>query len=265
MVIMEAVDSFASVADRIAAARRTAIAIGPVKDLLASPTLADAYAIQALNTRRRRAAGGQTVGRKIGLTSAAVQRQLGVDAPDSGWLWSDTAFRDGASVALAGLIAPRVEVEIAFVLGIDITETDAELDRIAAAVAWVTPAMEIVDSAIADWNITLIDTVADNASGWGFVLGGPERRLDELPALPGMAVTLARNGVIESRGLGSATMGNPLHALAWLARHAIAMGEPLRAGEIVLSGALGPVLTAAPGDRFEARVDGFAPLTVAFA
>jgi 2-keto-4-pentenoate hydratase len=253
------------IAARIFDARRTATAIPAVAEMLSLPTVDDAYAIQRRNTERRRAEGGCTVGRKIGLTSQAVQRQLGVDAPDSGWLWSDTGFAEGASIARSALIAPRVEGEIAFVLGADITEPDASIDSIAAAVAWVAPAMEIVDSAIADWNITLIDTVADNASGWGFVLGEPRRRLGELLlSLPTVAMSLKRNGHIESRGLGSATMGNPLNALAWLARHAIAMCEPLRAGEIILSGALGPVLPANAGDHFETLIDGFAPLSVRF-
>jgi 2-keto-4-pentenoate hydratase len=261
---MHATDLNKLIADRVLNARRTAIAIAPIRDVLPSPTVADAYAIQRFNVERGRAAGDRTVGRKIGLTSEAVQRQLGVDAPDSGWLWSSTSFGDGATIDRSKLIAPRVEAEIAFVLGADITESDMPMDRIAAAVEWVMPALEIVDSAIADWNITLVDTVADNASGWGFVLGGPQRRLADL-SLPTIGMTLKRNGRIESRGQGSATMGNPLNALAWLAGHAVALKEPLRAGEIILSGSLGPVLQASAGDQFEALIDGFAPLSLRFA
>ncbi|GGE03674.1 2-keto-4-pentenoate hydratase [Polymorphobacter glacialis] len=246
------------IADRLAAARRTAVPIPPIRSEIA--TLADAYAVQRLNADRRRAAGTPSAGRKIGLTSAAVQRQLGVTAPDSGWLWTDTRFANGAEVPTTNLIAPRVEAEIAFILARDITDPDAPLEP---AIAAVVPAIEIVDSAIADWNIVLIDTVADNASAWGFVIGGPHLRLADLD-LPNLKMTLARNGHIGSTGLGSATMGNPLTALAWLARHAIDSGEPLRAGEIILAGALGPVLPAAPGDHFEARIEGFAPLSLHF-
>ena len=263
MFYMNSIDLKTLVANRIFDARRDASAIAPVRDLWAAPTLTDAYGVQRINKERRSVAGGRTVGRKIGLTSEAVQQQLGVDAPDSGWLWADTGFAGGAAIAHSALIAPRIEAEIAFVLGADIADPDAPIGVIAEAVAWVAPALEIVDSAIADWNITLIDTVADNASGWGFVLGDLQRCPSEL-SLAALLMILKRNGHVESRGVGSATMGDPLNALAWLARHAIAMGEPLCAGEIVLSGALGPVLTANAGDCFETLIDGFEPLCVRF-
>ena len=245
------------IAALLADARARGVPIAPVR----RPGLgvADAYRVQDIATAARRAAGGVTIGRKIGLTSEAARRQFRVDEPDSGWLWADGRYASGDRVS-AALIAPRVEGEIALVLARDIDDP-ADL---AGAVDHALPAMEIVDSAVRDWDVTLFDTVADIASGWGVVLGGPPRRLDAA-ALAGLEMTLARNGVVESHGLGQATMGGPMTALAWLAGHAVARGLPLRAGEIVMTGALGPVLPATHGDRFELRIDGFAPTTITFA
>ncbi|WEK44833.1 MAG: fumarylacetoacetate hydrolase family protein [Candidatus Sphingomonas colombiensis] len=248
-----------AIAARIAAARASGTPIAPFRDTHPELGAADAYAIQDINTARRRAAGGYTVGRKIGLTSAAVQTQLGVDEPDSGWLWADRAFTSGATITDTRLMAPRVEAEIALVLASDLNDGE----NLADAVAYAVPALEIVDSAIRDWDIGLVDTVGDNASGWGFVLGGPETAITGL-ALAEMEMTLSRDGTIESQGRGSATMGSPLNALAWLARHASARGYPLKAGEVIMSGALGPVLAARRGNRFEARIGSFAPVSVSF-
>lgn len=252
------------IADRIAEARGSGRPIAPIRDQRPVLGVGEAYAIQALNTARRRARGGRTVGRKIGLTSDAVRAQLGVSEPDSGWLWADCGYASGATIPFGTLIAPRVEAEIALVLARDIDADTLTIDQVAAAVSHAVAALEIVDSAIADWNIGLVDTVADNASGWGFVLGDPQASRTQR-GFAGRAMALTRNGIVESRGVGSATMGDPLIALAWLARDAAARGVPLRAGEVILTGALGPVLPASPDDWFEARIDGFAPVTVHFA
>ncbi|MCC2981097.1 2-keto-4-pentenoate hydratase [Sphingomonas sp. IC4-52] len=246
-------------AARLAAARASGTPIPPLRHDHPSLSLADAYAVQDIATAARRAAGGRTIGRKIGLTSEAARRQFGVDEPDSGWLWADCRYASGDTISRR-LIAPRVEAEIALVMGRDVDDpADA-----ASAVDHALPALEIVDSAIANWDVGLVDTVADNASGWGVVLGQPITGVS-LDALPALTMTLARNGVEESRGIGSATMGGPLSALQWLAQHAAERGVPLLAGEIIMTGALGPVPMVHIGDTFTLTMAHCAPVSVTFA
>ena len=246
-------------AARLVAARASGTPIPPLRHDHPSLGLADAYAVQDIATAARRAAGGRMIGRKIGLTSDAARRQFGVDEPDSGWLWADCRYASGDTVSRR-LIAPRIEAEIALVMGRDVDDpADA-----ASAVDHALPALEIVDSAIADWNVGLVDTVADNASGWGVVLGQPMTGVS-LDALPALTMTLARNGVEESRGIGSATMGGPVSALQWLAQHAAERGVPLRAGEIIMTGALGPVPMVHVGDTFVLTMAHCATVSVTFA
>ena len=258
-----ATGAIAAIADALHAARTSARAIAPPSETAGLAALADAYAVQRHNSARRQAEGDRPVGRKIGLTSLAAQRQFGVDQPDIGLLWRSTRFASGAEVPADGLLQPRVEAELALILARDIDAADLPPAELRARVAAVAPALEIVDSRIADWRVTLADTVADNASGWGFVLGGPPRPLAALD-LAGMAMRMTRNGDPVSAGSGAAVMGDPLAALAWAARQALALGDPLRAGEVVLTGALGPVVPAASGDHFVATIGDFPAVAVRF-
>jgi len=189
----------------------------------------------------------------VGLTAESVQRQLGVDQPDFGVLFaSDDDSADGM-VPFDALIAPRIEAEVAFILGTDIL--DASRESVIAAVAWVAPALEIVDSRIANWDISIVDTVADNASSARFVLGEARRTLDEVDPIS-VTMTMTLNGDEVSAGTGAACLGDPLNALEWVAETAIRLGAPLRAGEIILSGALGPMVAFAPGDEVRADIVG---------
>ncbi|WP_425826924.1 2-keto-4-pentenoate hydratase [Streptomyces fractus] len=235
----------------------------PVRDLIGSDDVKAAYAVQALLTADRIEAGGHVTGRKIGLTSPAVQQQLGVDQPDFGVLFADMSVDDGASVPVEGLLQPKVEAEIAFVLGADLAEGPLDDAQIRAAVAHAVPALEIVDSRIADWDITFGDTVADNGSSALYVLGTPARPLTEFEPVEA-AMTLKRHGETVSTGDGAACLGDPLTALAWLARTARDVGDPLRAGQVVLSGALGPMVPAAAGDTFTADITGLGSVSVRF-
>lgn len=222
-----------------------------------------AYAVQQINAGRRLAAGQRLVGRKIGLTSPAVQAQLGVSEPDYGMLWDADDASDGTTVSAGELIQPKIEAEIAFVMARPLATPDPTTEEVAAAVAYAVAAAEIVDSAIADWRITLPDTVADNASGGKFVLGRHRRKLSEIDLrLGGMEMRL--NGRQVSVGVGAACLGNPLNAACWLARKMAAVGQPLQAGDVVLTGALGPMVGATAGDEFTIHVQGFDPLHVAF-
>lgn len=252
-----------AIAAALAEARRHRAPIPPVTETSPGFDVASAYAVQEINTLRRLAAGERIVGRKIGLTSPAVQAQLGVSEPDYGMLFDVDDMSGRASVAMSELMQPKVEAEIAFVLGKSISRPDPSLEEIASAIDYAVAAAEIVDSAIADWRITLADTVADNASGAKFVLGKDRRKLPEIDMhLGGMEMCL--NGRQVSVGVAAACLGNPLNAARWLAKKMAEVGRPLEAGDIVLSGALGPMCNATAGSKFTVYVQGFEPLHVAF-
>lgn len=237
---------------------RDAYARGPVpplRDALEATDATGAYAVQVINTRYWQAQGRRIVGRKIGLTSQAVQRQLGVDHPDFGVLFEDMAVPDGGMLRGAAVLQPKAEAEIALVLGQDVDLPDATQEQIADAIAYAVTAIEIVDSRIANWKITFADTVADNGSAAFFVLGGDRRALSGVDLYTcGMALEI--NGALASVGAGAACLGHPLNAAAWLVRTLCAAGERLHAGDILLTGALGPMVSLQRGDRVVARVGG---------
>ncbi len=250
-------------AARLLEATRTGVACAPVRDLVGTD-LAAAYAVQQQLTMARRAGGATVTGRKIGLTSPAVQRQLGVDQPDFGVLFDDMGFADGAVVPIARFLQPRVEAEIAFVLGADLDDGPLDVRHISDAVEYAIAAIEVCDSRVAGWDISLVDTVADNASAGAYVLGTVRRALgDFVPAEVAMRLTL--DGAEASTGSGAACLGDPLNALVWLARTAREFGDPLRAGQVVLSGALGPMVGVTGGSRVVAEISGLGAVSVDFA
>jgi 2-keto-4-pentenoate hydratase len=226
------------------------------------PTDADgAYAVQAANTRYWTAEGRTIVGRKIGLTSKAVQAQLRVDQPDFGVLFEDMRIKDGGVLSMASVIQPKAEAEVALVLGRDLQGEALTPDEVQAACDCAVAAIEIVDSRIADWKITFADTVADNGSSAFFVLGGERKSLRGLDLYTcGMALEL--NGAVVSVGAGAACLGHPLLAAAWLANTLSARGEGLKAGDILLTGALGPMVTLCEGDQVTARIGGLGEVSV---
>lgn len=251
----------------IAQRLRSAYSSGPIPPLRGQldPTDAvGAYAVQAINTRVWEAEGRRIVGRKAGLTAKAVQQQLGVDQPDFGVLFDDMEVADGGRLDPARCIQAKAEAEIAFVLGADLPSAQSTPAEVAAAVATVHAAIEIVDSRIADWKITFADTVADNGSSAFFVLaeeGLPLAGLD----LEGAAMTMTVNGEVASTGVGAAALGNPLNAAAWLARTLAERGEPLKAGDILLAGALGPMVTLKAGDQVRTEIAGIGTCSFTFA
>ncbi|MFG1184714.1 2-keto-4-pentenoate hydratase [Xanthobacter aminoxidans] len=248
-------------ADRLFAAARTAVPCEPVRDLIGLDLKA-AYEVQFLNTKRAVAEGRRLVGRKIGLTSRAVQQQLGVDQPDFGVLFADMEYCDGEEVLFARLLQPKAEAEVAFVLRADLAAADVTPTEVCRAIDYVAPAIEIVGSRVQNWDIKISDTIADNASSGVYVMGGPIRRLEDTD-LAGLGMVLNRNGTAASFGGGAACLGNPLTAVLWLARTCAALGTPLKAGDVVLSGALGPMVPVAPGDVLEARIAGLGAVKVA--
>ncbi|WAZ25598.1 fumarylacetoacetate hydrolase family protein [Streptomyces cinnabarinus] len=250
-------------AGRIAGALASGVPCAPVRDLIGRDDLAAAYAVQAVLTERRIAAGARVVGRKIGLTSEAVQRQLGVDQPDFGFLFDDMAYAHGDTVPSGRVLQPRAEAEIAFVLGADLADGPLDRERVRAAIAYGVPALEICGSRIAGWDISFGDTVADNASAGAYVLGEERLKLDEFDPVD-VAMSMTINGEEVSTGSGAACLGDPVEAVVWLARTARELGEPLRAGQVVLSGALGPMRPVAAGDTVTATLSGLGAVTVRF-
>jgi len=235
-----------------------------IESIAAGADLATAaYAVQQVLTERRLSQGARLVGRKIGLTSLAVQKQLGVDSPDFGALFDDMSVCDGEEIAASRVLQPKAEAEIALVLERDLTHAKHTVRDLLDATAYALPAIEVVDSRIAGWDIRLADTIADNASSGLFVLGTRPVRLSELD-LVGCGMVMERRGEPVSTGAGAACLGNPLNAALWLADTLARLGTPLRAGDILLTGALGPMVTVSPGDVFTARIEGLGEVRAVF-
>lgn len=252
--------------ERLRAAQSTRVPCAAVRDLIGTDDLEAAYAVQRGLIDARLAAGDQVVGRKIGATSEAVQNQLGVDQPDFGYLFDVMDVSTDRPISMRTLVQPRVEAEVAFRLARDIapaTEDEITVDLVRDAVESALPALEIVDSRIENWDITFTDTVADNASSGLFVIGSDAKSLSELEPRD-VVMELRINGEVRSSGTGAACLGDPLEALRWLAVQAWRFGDPLRAGHLILSGALGPFVPFAAGDRVEASISGFDTLSVEF-
>jgi 2-keto-4-pentenoate hydratase len=248
-------------AQRLLDAARSATPCAPVRDLIGADDIAAAYAVQKeLTALRKRTA--KVVGHKIGLTSPAVQKQLGVDRPDFGVLFDEMDVSTVDPVPVGGLLQPRIEAEVAFLLGADLSG-EITPESVRAAVDVMAPALEIVDSRVAGWDISIADTIADNASSGLFVLGPDRVRLDALDPVE-IQMELSVDGAVVSTGSGAACLGDPLAALAWLAGAARDLGDPLRAGQVVLSGALGPMVPVLPGMRVSATLTGLGTVATRF-
>ncbi len=247
MTVQTPSNAISSAATALHNARTHLEPVPRVSETYGLTTLEQAYAVAELGVVAALAAGRQMAGKKIGLTSVAVQQQLGVEQPDYGVLYSDMEFLDGDTLPMSRLIQPKAEGEVAFVMGRDMDDPELPWGRFLLGIEYVLPAIEIVDSAIADWKITLIDTVADNASCGLYVLGREPKRLHDL-SLATIGMDLSRNGETVSVGSGAACMGHPLRALHWLARTMAELRHPLQAGDVVMSGALGPMVPLRAGD-----------------
>jgi 2-oxopent-4-enoate hydratase len=226
-------------------------------------TVADAYRIQQINVHRRKEEGGLVRGRKVGLTSVAMQQQLGVDEPDFGAIFADMVIEEGDPIPVSELIQPRIEAEIAFVMETDLQGPGVSSADALRAVAGALPALEIIDSRVADWKIKLPDTIADNASSARVVCGGRLTPLDDLD-LRTIGMVLSVDGAVAATGAGAAVLGNPIRCVAWLANKLGEFGVPLRAGDLVLAGALHAAVGVAAGTSVQAEFAELGSVTTRF-
>lgn len=251
--------------DELHAALRERRALSPLTERHPQITLDDAYRISLQFLQRREALGERVIGKKIGVTSKAVQDMLNVHQPDFGFLTDRMQVADGSSVSLAeyNLIAPRAEGEIAFILAEDLNGPGVSAEDVLAATESVAPCFEIVDSRIANWQIRIEDTVADNASCGVFALGAA--RIDPRQLnLANVELRMQLNGQAAGSGLGSAVQGHPCTAVAWLANTLGKLGIPFRRGEIILSGALAPLVPVGTGDHIDMHISGLGSASLRF-
>jgi 2-oxopent-4-enoate/cis-2-oxohex-4-enoate hydratase len=245
------------------AALRDRRTLAPLIEQDSSLSVDHAYAISLEFLALRRKDGERVVGKKIGVTSKAVQDMLGVHQPDFGFLTDWMHVKGDIDVDAKALIAPRAEAEIAFVLREGLAGPGITAEQVIAATDFIAPCFEIVDSRIRDWNISIVDTIADNASCGVFILG--EAKADPRDHdLPSLHVTVSKNGAPLSEGYGSAVQGDPAQAVAWLANTLGAYGVTLDAGDIILSGSLVPLEPAVKGDLFEMTLHGIGTCSARF-
>ncbi len=236
-------------------AEQSKMPIAPISNDIGANNTELAYEIQNINTQLRINGGSRVVGKKIGLTSFEVQKQIGVDQPDYGILFHDREILNGQSVSYADLMQPKAEAEIAFVLKQGLDKANMTIVDVMKAIDFALPAIEIAGSRIADWNIKLADTIADNASASHYVLGSTPVSIFDFD-IANCKMEMKLNGEPCSSGLGSACLGSPLNAVLWLANKMLAIGNPLRKDEVILSGALGRFVDFKAGDKIEATIEG---------
>ncbi|MEU1963772.1 2-keto-4-pentenoate hydratase [Nocardia sp. NPDC019304] len=250
-------------ADELERAERDRVAIDPLIARHPDIDVVDAYEIQLINIRRRLDAGARVVGHKVGLSSKAMQQMMGVDEPDYGHLLAEMEVYEDVPVEAGRYLFPRVEVEVGFVLGADLPGAECTEDDVLAATVAFAPAIELIDSRIKDWNIGLADTISDNASSAGFVLGAQRVAPKDID-IKAIDAVLTRNGDVVAEGRSDAVLGDPVIAVAWLARKVASFGVRLKAGDIVLPGSCTRAIDARPGDEFHAEFAGLGSVRLQF-
>ncbi|MFZ0832084.1 MAG: 2-keto-4-pentenoate hydratase [Mycobacterium sp.] len=250
-------------AANLAEAERSRIPIDPLTDENPTIDVVDAYEIQLVNIRQRVAEGARVVGHKVGLSSKAMQHMMGVDEPDYGHLLDEMEVFEDTPVKAGRYLYPRVEVEVGFVLAEDLPGAGCTEEDVIAATAAYAPAIELIDTRVTDWKIKLCDTIADNASSAGFVLGAARVEPTDID-IKTIDAVLTRNGEVVAKGRSDAVLGNPVTAVAWLARKVESFGVRLRKGDIVLPGSCTRAIDAGPGDQFVAEFDGLGSVRLTF-
>jgi 2-keto-4-pentenoate hydratase len=244
-------------------AEQTRVGMDPLTTSDPEISIDEAYYIQLQNIKKKLVEGQKIVGKKIGLTSVAVQKMLGVDEPDYGHLLDSMVVENGGTIDIKTMLQPKIEGEIAFILKKDLKGPNVTVLDVLQATDYVVPALEIVDSRVQDWKIKLQDTVADNASSGLVVLGGKPTKIEDID-LELIGMVLMQNGEVANTGVGAAALGNPASCVAWLANRLADYDITLKAGEVILSGALSSMVVAKPGDNFTARFAHLGQVSVNF-
>lgn len=250
-------------AEELLEAEKNKDPIAPISERFAELSEADAYQIQLEIMRQKLAAGRVVIGKKVGLTSAAMQQMLGVNEPDYGHLFDDMRVGNGEVVQISDLLLPRVEAEIGFILGEDLAGPNVTFLDVLLATRYVVPTIEIIDSRIADWKIRLVDTVADNGSSAKVVVGDKLSTIDGLD-LRSLGMVFYKNDELVATGSGAAALGHPAHAIAWLANKLHAFDISLKAGELILPGALAAAQNVTHGDTVTAHFGPLGSVSVSF-
>ena len=255
-------------AELLWAAERDLAPIDPLTETYPAIDVVDAYEIQLINIRRKTAAGARVRGHKVGLSSPVMQQMMGVDEPDYGHLLDAMVLGEDAPIPSAGYCYPRIEVEIGYVLGSALPGAGCTEADVLAATEYIVPSLELIDSRIRDWRIRLADTIADNASSAGVILGGARRPPADLAAdgvdLANIEAVLYADGAEVARGNTSAVLGNPTACVAWLARKVAGFGVKLEAGHLILPGSCTRAIDARPGSAFRAEFAGLGTVTAQF-
>jgi 2-keto-4-pentenoate hydratase len=247
----------------LAQAERSREPIAPLTSAYPDIDVVDAYEIQLINIRQRVAEGARVLGHKVGLSSLAMQQMMGVDEPDYGHLLDEMQVFEDTPVKAGRYLYPRVEVEVGFILAADLPGAGCTEDDVLAATEALAPSIELIDTRITDWKIALCDTIADNASSAGFVLGEARVSPRELD-VKSIDAVLTRNGEVVAEGRSDAVLGNPVTAVAWLARKVESFGVRLRKGDIVLPGSCTRAIDARAGDNFVAEFAGLGSVRLSF-
>ena len=251
------------IVENLLEAERSKKAIAPLTLQYSKLNVTDAYQIQLEVMKKKVSEGRTVIGKKVGLTSLAMQKMLGVDEPDYGHLLDDMRVSDGSTVKISDMLSPKIEPEIGFILGEDLRGPNVTFLDVLMATEYIVPTLEIIDSRIADWKIKLIDTVADNGSSARVVIGSKLSKIDGID-LRSLGMVMYNNGEMVSTGSGAAALGHPAHAIAWLANKLHEFDITLKAGELILPGALCAALTVKEGDTISAHFGPLGSVSVTF-
>ncbi|MGV2939173.1 2-keto-4-pentenoate hydratase [Mesobacillus sp. LC4] len=251
------------IAETLIEAEKSKNPISPLAAQFEDLNVTDAYNIQLEVLKRKLEEGRTVIGKKVGLTSVAMQKMLGVDEPDYGHLLDDMKVSNGGTVKVSDFLSPKIEAEIGFVLGEDLKGPSITFLDVLMATEYVVPTLEIIDSRIADWKIGLIDTVADNGSSAMVVVGEKMTTIDGID-LRSVGMTFFKNNEMVATGSGAAALGHPAHAIAWLANKLHEFGITLKAGELILPGALSAAIPVQEGDTVSAQFGPVGSVSVTF-
>lgn len=251
------------IAEELLQAERNKLAIAPLTEQYSDLNVTDAYQIQLEVTKKKVTEGRTIIGKKVGLTSVAMQKMLGVDEPDYGHLLDDMKVEDGGKVKVSDMLSPKIEAEIGFILKEDLQGPNVTFLDVLMATEYIVPTLEIIDSRIADWKIRLVDTVADNGSSAKVVVGSKLSKIDGID-LRSLGMVFYKNREMVATGSGAAALGHPAHAIAWLANKLHEFGITLKAGELILPGALSAAMNVQAGDVVSAQFGPLGSVSVTF-